>query len=76
MLHFQLNSFFSDSVDNMSVQKTQNRRFSELLPFSKILLVMKAEEELIEIPYKIATVILNLLHIKLMPSFSYQLINN
>ena len=60
----------------MLVQKTQNSRFSESFPFSKILLVVKAEEEVIEIPYKIATVTLNLLHIKPMQSYSYQLIDN
>ena len=63
-------------MDNILVQKTHNIRFSESLPFSKILLVVKAEEEVTEISYKIATVTLNLLHIKPIQSFSYQLINN
>ena len=37
---------------------------------------MNAEEEIIEIPYKITTITLNLLHIKPMQSYSYQLLNN
>ena len=40
-----------------------------------MLLVVKTEEEVIEIPYKITTVTLNLLLIKPMQSYSYQLIN-
>ena len=59
-LHFQLNSFFLTAEDNMLIQKTQNSRFLESLPFSKILLVVKAEEEVIEIPYKIITITLNI----------------
>ena len=55
----------------MLVQKTQIGRFLESLPFSKILLVVKAEEEVIEISYKITTVTLNFLRIKPMQSCSY-----
>ena len=64
------------TANNRLVQKTQNCRFLESLPFSKILLVVKVEEEVIEIFYKITTVTLNLLHIKPMQSYSYELINN
>ena len=55
----------------MLVQKTQIGRFLESLPFSKILLVVKTEEEVIEIPNKITTVTLNLLRIKPMRNCSY-----
>ena len=63
-------------MDNMLVQKIQNSRFSESFPLNKILLLMKAEEEVIKIPYKISTITLNLLHIEPMQSYSFQLINN
>ena len=63
-------------ADNMLVQKPCNSRFSESVPFSKTLLVVKAEEEVIEILCKITTVNLNLLHIKPMQNYLYQLINN
>ena len=59
------------AADIMLVQKSQNSRFWESVRFSKILLVVKAEEEVTEISYKIATVTLNLLHIKAMQSYSY-----
>ena len=76
MLCFQLNRFFSNSNGQHVVPETQTGRFLELIPFGKILLVVKTEEEAIEIPYKITNVTLNLLHIKPMKSYSYQLINN
>ena len=60
----------------MLVQKTQMGRFLESLPFRKILLVVKDEKEVIEIPYKITTVTLNLLHVKPVQSYSFQLMNN
>ena len=60
----------------MLVEKTQNNRFSEPVPFRKLLLVVKAGEEVIEIPYKITTITLNLLHMKPMQGYSYQLLNN
>ena len=69
-------AFFLTAANNMLVQKTQNSRFSESFPFSKILLMVKAEEEKIEIHYKITDVSLNLLHIKPMQSYSYQLMND
>ena len=60
----------------MLVQKTQMGRFLESLPFRKILLVVKDEKEVIEIPYKITTVTLNLLNVKPVQSYSFQLMNN
>ena len=69
-------AFFLTAAGNMLVPETQTGRFLESIPFSKILLVAKTEEEAIEIPYKITNVTLNLLHIKPMESCSYQLINN
>ena len=68
--------FFLTAADNMLVQKAQNSRFSESVPFSKILNLVNTEKEVIEIPYKISTVTLKLLHIKPMQIYSYQLINN
>ena len=76
MLCFQLNRFFSNSNGQHVVPEAQTGRFLELIPFGKILLVVKTEEEAIEILYKITNVTLNLLHIKPMKSYSYQLINN
>ena len=48
---FNWRAFFLTAADNMLVQKTQITRFLESLPF-RILLVVKAEEEVIEISYK------------------------
>ena len=60
----------------MLAQKSKLVGFRNQFYFSKILLVGKAEEEVIEIPYKITTVTSNLLHIKPMQNYSRQLINN
>ena len=59
----------------MSVQKTK-KRFLESVSFTKIFRVVRIEEEVIEISYKITTVTLNTLHIKPLQSYSYQLIND
>ena len=59
----------------MSVQKTK-KRFLESVSFTKIFRVVRIEEEVIEISYKITTVTLNTLHIKPLQSNSYQLIND
>ena len=76
-LHYQMKlAFFLTAADNILVQKTQNSRFLESLPFSKILLMMKAEQEVTEIPHKITTLTPNLLHNKPMQSYSYQLISD
>ena len=58
--NIQLNIFFLTAAENMFFQKTLVGRFLESAPFSKILLVVKAEEEVTEIPCKITTVTLNL----------------
>ena len=60
MSHFQLYSFFLTALDNILVQKTQTSRFSESIPYSKILLLVKAEKKIIEIPYEIIMVTLNI----------------
>ena len=43
-LYLQLNNFFLTAADRMLVQGTENNRFSESPPFSKILPVMNVEE--------------------------------
>ena len=62
--------------DCILAQKTPKNSFSECNPFNKILIVVKAEEKVTEIPYKIITVTLNLLNIKAMQNNLYHLISD